>query len=139
MKFYIKRPPLPSITQEQLKEILTYDPETGIFTWKVFRSWKAKAGDIAGYIDNYGYRKLQIQCKMYPAHRLAFLYMLGRFTDSSLVVDHINGDKGDNRWCNLREATYSVNSLNRRSPCERNAAKIQGDAMKFFLFEAYNA
>ena len=99
------------ITQSQLKELLDYDPETGVFRCKVSRG-KRRAGAIAGSPDKDGYILLSIYKKPYKAHRLAFLYMVGKFPKN--YTDHINGIVNDNRWENLREATSSQNSCNRR-------------------------
>jgi len=97
------------LNQEYLKEILHYDPETGIFTWRVKKVYFLKVNDIAGYLDQ-GYRKIRINSKGYRAHRLAFLYMNGEFPPDQ--VDHINHVKDDNRWCNLRMVTSSENQRN---------------------------
>lgn len=99
------------LTQTQLKDALTYDPDTGIFRWRIDRRSPIKAGDIAGTFNAKGYRQISIG-RTYGAHRLAFLYMTGAFPPD--MVDHINGDPADNRWCNLRPATNSENAMNRK-------------------------
>lgn len=96
------------ITQTQLKELLHYDPQTGIFTWKVARGSKA-AGSLAG-TDNRGYLVTRLFRVGYANHRLAWLYMYGKFPE--LDIDHINRVKHDNRIVNLREATASQNQQN---------------------------
>ena len=65
------------LAQKELKELLHYDPETGIFTWLVSPSSKVKAGSIAGHVHLNGYRYIQVNCKRYLSHRLAWLYMTG--------------------------------------------------------------
>ena len=102
-----------NITQEYLKSILSYDPETGLFTWLVQKGARALVGSIAGTIRNNGYLKINIDKQLYYAHRLAHLYMTGEWPKNH--IDHINGIKNDNHWCNLREATYSQNNKNRAS------------------------
>jgi hypothetical protein len=100
------------MNQELLKEYVHYDPLTGIFKWikRPHRS-HVKIGDVINTSDcNDGYLRVQILGKAYRLHRLAFLYMTGRFPDS--LSDHINGIRTDNRWENLREATYSQNCKN---------------------------
>lgn len=98
------------ITQEYLKSILSYDPLTGLWLWIVDKGKKIKSGNKAGKIDKLGYAVIQIDNKSYFAHRLAFLYMIGRFPIN--LVDHINRIKNDNIWINLREATASQNQRN---------------------------
>lgn len=97
------------LTQEYLKSILHYDPETGIFTWVTSRS-KVQAGEIAGSLNDKGYIKIKIDWKKYSAHRLAVLYMTGVWPIEQ--VDHEDLDKSNNKWSNLREATNAKNKLN---------------------------
>lgn len=99
------------LTQERLKELLHYDPDTGIFTWKVSLSRSVKVGFIVGSFSG-GYLVTSIYKKIYPLHRLAFLYMEGYFPEYE--VDHINRDTKDNRWGNLREVSHSCNMRNAR-------------------------
>lgn len=89
------------ISQEELKKKLHYCPDTGNFT-------RVKTGELAGGI-NQGYLRIGIGGKKYSAHRLAFLYMTG---DAPLYIDHINRDRCDNRWCNLRPASKTLNGYN---------------------------
>lgn len=96
--------------QELLKSIVHYNNETGIFTWSVDRGGRVKKGNVCGSIKQ-GYIIIKIMGKSYPAHRLAFLYMIGRFPE--IHVDHINGDRSDNRFCNLVECTQKENAKNR--------------------------
>ena len=110
-----------SLTQEYLKKVLDYNPESGVFTrkwrprshYQTKRSWKTMnaryAGKEAGNIDNMGYVVIGIDGVKYRAHRLAFLYMRGSFPR---FTDHINHDKSDNRWENLRDVTPQDNSRN---------------------------
>ena len=98
------------ITQEQLKELLDYNPDTGIFTWKVDRSIAIKKGKVAGYKRPDGYIVTSINKKLYYLHRLAWLYVHGNFPNN--VIDHINKDKSDNKLCNLRDVTTSFNNIN---------------------------
>lgn len=99
------------LTQSELKSLLHYDPETGVFTWLVNRNRNARAGDVAGSINNRGYMRLMINRKTYTFHRLAFLYMTGKFPKDQ--VDHKDGNKTNNAFSNLRECTPSQNSCNR--------------------------
>lgn len=90
-------------------EDIRYNPETGIFTWNVSRG-KARKGSPAGhYNKDNGYIEIQVRGVKYYAHRLAFLLMGEEIPE---IVDHINRDRTDNRWCNLRKADYTLNSHN---------------------------
>ncbi len=101
------------LSQKILREWLHYNPDTGIFTWKVKRAWNAQAGSVAGTIHQEGYVLIGMTInsveRKYLAHRLAFLYMTGEMPE---FVDHINRNPADNRWENLRPATKSENGGN---------------------------
>lgn len=98
------------LTQARLKEVLHYGPETGLFTWLSTVIPPVYAGKISGYIDDYGYRVLNLDGNRRSQHRLAYLYMTGDYPVNQ--IDHVNGDRSDNRWCNLRPATDSQNRQN---------------------------
>ena len=110
------------LTQEQLKEILHYCPETGIFTRKIKTSHK-KVGQVFGCKGRAGYLSSSIDGKVYKSHRLAFLYMTGSFPLEQ--VDHINQVKHDNRWENLRDVTAGEN-LKNQSMQRRNTSGCTG-------------
>src|SRR6188768_2615460 len=101
------------ITQNELKERLDYDPETGIFRWKNPYG-KAGAKELAGCINSktngMTYIILGIHSEKYFAHRLAWLYVHGEFPLKE--IDHINGNGKDNRLINLREVTHLENKKN---------------------------
>jgi hypothetical protein len=99
----------PNITHEQVLKALDYDPETGIFFWKVSRCGVRK-GSVAGCKNKEGYWKIGIGGTVVLAHRLAFFYMTGAWPDKD--IDHKNCDKLDNRWNNIREATRAQNVCN---------------------------
>jgi len=100
------------ITQQELKELLHYNPETGIFTRKTKVNRNKVIGSIAGTTDFHGYVAIAIDGKKYKAHRLAWLYMYGKFPDN--CIDHINNITTDNRIVNLRDATLSQNQCNKK-------------------------
>jgi len=97
------------ITQDRLKEVLHYDPETGIFTWKKKIANCVKIGSETGCVQSNGYMLIGIDGKRYLAHRLAFIYMIGNVPD---YVDHINHNKIDNRWGNLAKSCVFGNARN---------------------------
>ncbi len=92
-----------------IEDLLTYDPLTGICTWKVTRG-RAIKGEIAGYVCKRGRAKLSIMGHQYYVHRVAFKIMTGNWP--KLDIDHVNGNPSDNRWVNLREATDTQNQAN---------------------------
>lgn len=98
------------LTAERLRELLAYDPETGIFTWKTTMGSRAVAGQQTDSLDDHGYVRIRVDKRLYRAHRLAVLYMSGSFPPAD--VDHINLNRADNRWKNLRNATRTVNARN---------------------------
>lgn len=98
------------ITQEELKKLLKYNPETGIFIWRITKSTRAYAGDIAGCQHN-NYIDIRINAAGYRAHRLAWLYMYGVWPN---VIDHINQDPLDNKISNLRDVDRIENGKNRK-------------------------
>jgi hypothetical protein len=103
---------MPTISLEKLRSLLSYDPETGDWTWIVDRPHTVKAGDRAGYCTPSGYWKINMSKAIYRAHRLAWLYMTGEQPPE--MIDHIDGNPSNNRWANLRAATPAQNSANQR-------------------------
>jgi len=98
------------LTQKELKRLMHYDADTGIFTWLVRNSNRMKIGDVAGNKAVRGNIDIRIKGKLYKAHRLAFLYMEGYMPEH--LVDHKNGVKTDNRWKEIRHATSTCNMQN---------------------------
>jgi hypothetical protein len=99
-----------AITQETLKQLLDYNPATGVFTWKVSRGGRVQIGSIAGCLHKNGYLDIGIKGRNYGAHRLAWLYTHGNWPIN--VIDHINGIKTDNRIDNLRDVSNRENHNN---------------------------
>lgn len=98
------------ITQDELKQQLSYNPETGIFTRKISYTNATKPGCVAGGRNTQGYISISLFNKHHLAHRLAWLYTYGEYP--SCQIDHINGVRCDNRIVNLRQANNSQNNVN---------------------------
>lgn len=101
------------ITQKRLKELLHYDPITGLFTWLVANSNRVKVGDVAGALGDHGRILIRVDGVLYKAHRLAWLYMTGKWPNPE--ADHEDTDASNNKWLNLREANRSQNNCNKKN------------------------
>lgn len=98
------------LSAERLREVLHYDPETGVFTWRVSTTHRVHVGERAGALKSNGYVQIGLHNKRYHAHRLAWLYVHGSWPPDEL--DHINRCRSDNRITNLRLASRSENNQN---------------------------
>lgn len=106
----------PVMTQELLKQFVHYDPDTGVLkrTHALDRNHNRYEKEfVPTSVTAQGYRQISLFKSPRTVHRLAFLYMTGRFPDE---VDHINGVRLDNRWCNLREVSSKENRMNMGIP-----------------------
>ncbi len=97
------------LTQSRLKEVLSYDPYSGVFVWLTAKNQNIPAGSVAGS-DNDGYITIRIDGKRYKAHRLAWLFVVGDFPPCE--IDHRDRNRGNNAWTNLRLATRSQQKAN---------------------------
>jgi len=114
------------VDQKSLKELLCYNPLTGVFTWKSkVQNSPANIGDTAGY-DVKGYTMMSIHDSRYYAHRLAWLWKHGEFP--TFEIDHINHNRKDNRICNLREVKHIDNCRN----CSMNSNNTSGATGVYF-------
>lgn len=99
-----------------VRKLLRFNPKTGVLTWRVERHGRPygyiPAGAEAGSVWSSGYRYVMLDGATYPASRLAYVLMRGRWPRRQM--DHDNGDRADNRWSNLRVATRSQNQGNRK-------------------------
>lgn len=114
--------PRNDISQEYVKALLQYNPEDGVFTWRMAARC-IKAGDKAGSLCSDGYVRVKIDGKLYASHRVAWLYMTGEWPTGD--VDHRDTDRTNNRWDNLRAATRSQNIAN-KGPQNNNRLGLKG-------------
>ncbi len=100
-----------NLTAARLRELFLYDPTTGVMTWRVARQ-RIRVGSVAGSANSSGYLLVVVDARQYRVHRLAWLYQTGSWP--RFAIDHINGNRSDNRFENLRDVPLSVNSQNQR-------------------------
>jgi hypothetical protein len=100
------------MTPDRLKEITRYDPDSGFFTWALSRR-RCRVGEKMGCVAKNGYVVIRLDNTLYLAHRLAWLYQTGEWPAHQ--IDHINRNRADNRWSNLREVTNAENAQNKRA------------------------
>jgi len=115
--------PLPPL--EELKEFLDYNPDTGIFTWIKKTNRRIKVGQVTAITSANGYMRIMFKTIYYYAHRLAY-YMYYGIDPLEKLVDHIDGDKANNKINNLRLATRSQNGMNRVSLAINNTSGATG-------------
>jgi hypothetical protein len=112
------------MTVDELRQAVSYDPETGVFIWTKKRCGRCRIGSKAGAQRLDGYIEIYIHGKTYKAHRLAWLYMNGEWP--SHQIDHIDGDRANNRIKNLRDLTKVLNMQNQRRPQKSNTSGYLG-------------
>lgn len=95
---------------EKVNELLNYNPENGKLQWKKFRAANAQVGDIAGFVGRDGYVRVKILGRSILAHRIAWLLFYKKQPENE--IDHINGDRSDNKISNLRSCDRRQNSRN---------------------------
>jgi hypothetical protein len=116
-----------AITCERVRQLLVYDPATGVFTWAAGvegRGGKRRAGTVAGTTRPDGYVRISLDGKKYEAARVAWLYVTGAWPLGD--VDHRDTDPGNNRWANLRDVSHAKNMENRRRPNRQNKTGLLG-------------
>jgi hypothetical protein len=115
----------PGITLDRVKQMVRYDPDTGVFT-RLVASGTAMVGDIAGSPDGMGYLRFRIDGIKYRAHRLAYFYMTGAWPIGE--IDHKHGNRSDNRWSELRDGDRFQNQQNQRAASKISTTGLLGAA-----------
>lgn len=113
-----------ALTAERLREVLHYDPETGVFTWKARTSNRVKVGDEVGFTLTRGYVGTMLDGRRYKLHRLAWLYVYGVWPDGD--IDHKDGIKDNNRISNLRVVDMSTNQQNLKQARSNSTSGLLG-------------
>lgn len=116
------------LTADELRRVLDYDPQTGLFTWKFSPTPSVKKGDIAGSSHSEGYISIRIAKRLYFAHRLAWLWMKGDWPKDQ--IDHKDNNRSNNRWDNLRNVRPALNTQNQRKPPKSNTSGFLGVSAK---------
>lgn len=111
------------VTHERLKDLLSFDPDTGQFIWKQHRQ-RVRSGATAGAVRKTGYRFIVVDGSAYAAHRLAWFYVYGVWPKA--LIDHIDSDKLNNRVENLREVSHAENMQNQPKPRKANRTGFAG-------------
>ena len=116
------------LSAERLREVVDYDPATGVFTRKVRLAQRHQVGDRADFVitagNQRGYYRVCVDSRRYMAHRCAWLCVHGAWPEHD--IDHINGDRGDNRIANLRDVPNQINRQNMRGPRSDNKSGLLG-------------
>lgn len=109
---------------DKLKATLDYDPETGVIRWLERSAWCVQVGQPIESVCDHGYVRFNVAKVSYYAHQVAWAWMTGAWPTHPL--DHINGNRLDNRWANLRKADKVLNGQNQRKPHKQNSTGFLG-------------
>lgn len=118
---------------EIIKEALRYDPETGHFYWQT----NIRSGSRAGTKTESGYVRIKFRGHLYFLHRLAWWVTCGEWPEPPNEIDHINGDRFDNRFCNLRMVTSSQNHMNRTTKRAGTSSRYKGVSLVHGRWQAH--
>lgn len=113
------------LTAQKLHELLHYDPQTGAFTWAKGRPGCGNGKSAGSFDRSDGYWRIRCDGTTYKAHRLAWLYMTGEWPLQQ--VDHMDGNRANNRFANLRQVSHSANQQNQRgAPVSNKSCGLLG-------------
>lgn len=130
-----------SLSQDRLKALLRYEPESGLFIRISGHPYRPDfgPGSVAGSVNNHGYIAISVDGRTYSGHRLAVPWMTGAWPTQQ--VDHMNGNRSDNKWKNLREVSASMNRQNQRNAKRNSKSGLLGvswsEASKKFQASIY--
>lgn len=131
MPIRIRSVPIP---HSELLRRFSYCPETGILIRRVKVGKRYEAGQIAGFTDPKGYRRVGINKQAFGVHQVAWYYFHEVWPE--MEIDHINGDRSDNRISNLRLASRAVNAGNRHGPRKDNILGVIGVQKRGYKYSA---
>lgn len=114
----------PNLTPNRIRELLDYEPATGLLFWKVKPSMGVAAGAIAGHLTRRGYVAVRILGHEWKVHRIAWAHYFGSWPTAE--IDHINGQKADNRIANLRDVDRTTNQENMRRANSNSSTGLLG-------------
>lgn len=122
-----------SLTIEELKANLNYNPSTGLFTRLITRTFSATQGSLAGCKNKQGYIVIRLNNKLYQAHRLAWFYMTAEWPKE---VDHKDTIRDNNKWENLRNSTHAQNKYNSKAN-KNNKSGEKGISLSNDIYRVY--
>ena len=107
-----------------LRDIFSYDQDSGNLVRKITTSSRAKVGKVAGYKDRHGHLRVRFNGSEHSVHRLVWLHVTGNMPKGD--IDHINGNRSDNRFANLRDVPHRMNMENRKAAAAHNISGVLG-------------
>ena len=113
-----------NLDHSRLTELLKYDPDSGIFIWRVHRCGRTVAGSVAGTLNPNGYRYIFVDKVGFLAHRLAWFYQHGTWPEA--LLDHRDRDRSNNRMQNLRECPTDSDNLENKKMYINNSTGVTG-------------
>lgn len=112
-----------NLSHKHVKECFHYEPSSGKLTWKISKARCVKIGQEAGWMRSDGYRQVEVDGTKFLVHRLIYFFIEGKFPPKE--IDHIDGNKSNNRWNNIRACSRSENMSN-AGPRRNNKLGIRG-------------
>lgn len=117
-----------NVIPADIGEFISYEPETGVLRWKRAQNSRSVPGSVCGTVSGTGYVGLKFRSVAYQAHRVAYFLMTG---EQPGEIDHIDRDKANNAWRNLRDVSHAENMRNRAAPVGKYGRGITKRASGF--------